>query len=219
MFTVTLGTWTQQIAQSPIKCILWQICFLSTKFKKQQTSLLGMQSLCSRPSVFLSRQKNETVITSYSVKGRQSSWFVCTKTWSGLQCIWNVFQSQMQPTALPPLFLLQILLNKKQKTTTKQQETNNKNNHELQACHKETKEGVRKRKGPKSQYSKVNFIWLSHSLRINVNNKSAKNRPCGIRKTKLLTCEMTVHNQCLEKQPLILYFLSRVLHRIYGRKL
>ena len=43
----------------------------------------------------------------------------------------------------------QILLNQKRKS---------------QACHKQTKEGVRRHKGSKSKYSQVNFTWLSHSL-------------------------------------------------------
>ena len=38
--------------------------------------------------------------------------------------------------------------------------------HKLQAHHKQTKEGVGRHKGLKSQYSSVNFIWLSHSLRM-----------------------------------------------------
>ena len=63
---------------------------------------------------------------------------------------------------LPPLFQhefkissgewkFQILLNQK---------------HKSQACHKQTKERVRRHKGSKSQYSLANFIWLSHSQRI-----------------------------------------------------
>ena len=40
-----------------------------------------MQFMCFRPLVFPAKEWDRVTI-SYSVKGRQCSWFVCTKTWS-----------------------------------------------------------------------------------------------------------------------------------------
>ena len=64
----------------------------------------------------------------------------------------SIFLAQLPPVNMNSSgeWKFQILLNQK---------------HKSQARHKQTKEGVRRHKGLKSQYSQVNFIWLSHSPR------------------------------------------------------
>ena len=67
-----------------------------------------MHSMCFRPSVFLSSQRMRPCHTQLQ-RERQAKLLIYLhqdlKQSRGLQCIWNVFQSQMQPTALPPLFI------------------------------------------------------------------------------------------------------------------
>ena len=69
-----------------------------------------MHSMCFRLSVFLSSQRMKPCHTQLQ-RERQAKLLIYLhqdlKQSRGLQCIWNVFQSQMQPTTLPLLFIQQ----------------------------------------------------------------------------------------------------------------
>ena len=70
-----------------------------------------MQSMCSRLKFSFPAREWDCVITSYSVKGRQSSWFVCSKTWSN--CVGcNVSEIFSSPRCNTQLFHLYFFNNR-----------------------------------------------------------------------------------------------------------
>ena len=77
-----------------------------------------MHSMCFRPSVSLSSQRMKPCHTQIQ-RERQAKLLIYMnqdlKQSRGLQCIWNVFQSQMRPTALSPLLIQQQRLQVQQR--------------------------------------------------------------------------------------------------------
>ena len=93
-----------------LKCLLWQICCLSTKFKKSQHHCRECSPYISGLQFSFPAKEWDCVTNSESVKSRKSSWFVCNKTWSNrVSC--NVSEMFSSPKCNPQLFHLYLFNN------------------------------------------------------------------------------------------------------------